>query len=505
MAESISPDESIDESIRQALENTPDEYEFRGILGGGWFGIVYLVYSRKHRRFFALKMLNKKFRDDIDGEESFRKEANIWIGLGKHPYFAHVYWVDEIAGRLCIVMECLPKNEAGSISLDDYLKDTPLDIAQILRWAIQFCYAMAYAYSKEITCHRDIKPTNILIGPNGDVQITDFGLGDSSGAAKPEIAPKITTEDLTKPQIEPKTNGLQSWGYQTHMPPEWWSDDSVCNQRLDIYSFGITLFQMINKGDPPFVGDSREEYDALHRYGQIPQIASPLFPIIERCLEKSPNERYQTFDELRSDLEDLLQPRPGEVIAAPILREMEFWEWNNKGRSRIHLKHFDDALLDFDKALEGCLEACPVLTEAWGGKGICYHVLASVAANEGHTEAAHQYRKQACLAFDNATLFDFNNLQAWFNWGNLYSTFREDVQALECYDWAIQINPLYAAVWINKADCEFALSESDPGRQEDAKKSYKRFKELADPAQYQSQIDHANEMLQKLTKKAVNL
>jgi eukaryotic-like serine/threonine-protein kinase len=121
---------------QQALEDTPDEYRLRGILGRGEFGVVYRVYSRNTSVFFALKMLKEKYTENNDVKEWFRREANIWIELGKHPCFVHVYWVDEIAGRLCIVMESLPKNEAGLISLDDYLKNTSPDIDQIFRWAI---------------------------------------------------------------------------------------------------------------------------------------------------------------------------------------------------------------------------------------------------------------------------------------------------------------------------------------------------------------------------------
>lgn len=297
-------------------------------------------------------MLQEKYNENSDVQEWFRREANIWIELGKHPHFVHVYWVDEIAGRLCIVMEYLPEDEAGLLSLADHLEKMPPGISQTLRWAIRFCYGMTYAYLKGVRCHRDIKPKNILINNDGNVQITDFGLGNSIGAAKPEIEPKITIEQRAKQKIKPKTSDNVT-GYISHMSPEWWSDRSKCDQRLDIYSFGITLYQMINSGKLPFVGYTVEEYENFHRYGQIPPSASPLFPVIDRCLNKDPDKRYQTFDELRSNLESLLKSTTGEIIASPVLREMEYWEWNNKGRSRIHLKHYDDAILDFEKALEG--------------------------------------------------------------------------------------------------------------------------------------------------------
>jgi len=249
---------------------------------------------------------------------------------------------------------------------------------------------------------------------------------------------------------------------------------------------------MINNGEPPFVGKTVEEYENFHRYGQITRIVSPLFPVIDRCLKKDPSERYQTFDELRSNLETLLKSTTGEIIAPPVLREMEFWEWNNKGRSRIHLKHYDDAILDFEKALEDH----STLVEAWGGLGICYHALASVASYSGDKETVLRYRNKANLAYENATVFDYSHSQAWYNWGNLHLSSREYILALGCYDWAIQLDPRCAPAWINKAD-----AESDLGREQEAIKSYKRYLELADSTQYPAEVNLARRKLQELIKK----
>jgi tetratricopeptide (TPR) repeat protein len=279
-------------------------------------------------------------------------------------------------------------------------------------------------------------------------------------------------------------------GYVSHMPPEWWSDHSVCDQKLDIYSFGITLYQMINKGKLPFVGETVQEYEEFHRFGQIPRSASPLFPVIDRCLKKDPSERYHTFVELRQSLEKLLVSLTGKAMAAPVLREMEYWEWNNKGRSRIHLQHYDDAIRDFKKALENHY----TLVEAWGGLGICYHALASVELHSGNRETALRYRALANFAYENATLFDYSDSKIWHNWGNLHLSGRLYMPALECYEWALQLDPGCAPAWINKAD-----AESDLGREQEAIRSYQYCLELADPAQYEAEINFARKKLQELT------
>jgi serine/threonine protein kinase len=474
-------------------------------LGEGYFGVVYLTYSQLHKRLFALKMLKEEHGGDDKTKELFRKEANIWTELGRHPNFVHVYWVDEIDGRFCIVMEYLPKNEGDLLSLDEYLNKDPPDIAQTLRWAIQCCYALAFAYSKGVYCHRDIRPKNILISSHGDAKIADFGLGSSVGATKPEIESEMTVEQIRRPRSQ-RELGYAVIAYTSHMPPEWWADPSVCNQRLDIYSFGFTLYRMVNNGKLPFA--TVEEWVGFHEDGKLPCIESPLSPIIARCVKGNPNERYQSFGELRSDLESLLKSRTGEVIPAPTLKEIDSWEWNNRGWSRIRLNHCADALLDFDQAIEGKPHPVyplypmfgesiyPIFAKAWCGKGVCYSTLASVAVNSGNKERARKCRDEAHVAYDNATLFDYDYLQAWFNWGNLYLYFKEYVPAIGCYEEAIRIDPAYSLAWFQKAEAEF-----DDG-QKKAQKSYERFLELADPANEQFQIDRAQEKLNELLKKS---
>lgn len=477
-----------------------DKHKICGLLGEGYFSVVYLTYSQRHKRLFALKMLKEEHSGDDNKKEWFRKEANIWTELGRHPYFIHVFWVDKIDGKFCIVMECLPKNESGLLSLDDYLEKSPPDIAQTLRWAIQFCYGMKFAYSQGVICHRDIRPKNILISPDGDVKITDFGLGSSLGATKPEIESRMNVEEIRRQQSKPET-GNTVIAYTSHMPPEWWSDACVCNQRLDIYSFGLTLYRMVNNGKLPFT--TVEEWVAFHKDSKLPHIESPLFPIITRCVKRDPNERYQSFDELRSDLESLLKSTTEEVIPVSTLEEIDSWEWNNRGWSRIRLNHHDDALRDFSKALESKpflfmvsdKPTYPIFAKAWCGKGLCYMELASATAYSGDKKIARQYFNEANLAFDNATIFDFNYCQAWYNWGYLLLHFKKYEPAIECFDWAIQIDTTYSLAWFNKADAEFDL-----GRIHEAIKSFNTYIELADPVTEQFQINLAHKKLRELHK-----
>lgn len=160
------------------------EYEVYDVLGEGGFGIVYLVYSQRTKEVYALKTFRDEYLEDVTTRERFKKEAQVWIDLERHPYLVRASFVEEISGRLFIAMEHIATDETGLNTLEGYLRRSPPDLAQSLRWAIQFCYGMEYAYSKGIKAHRDIKPANIMIGQDKAVKISDFGLAGVIGTSK---------------------------------------------------------------------------------------------------------------------------------------------------------------------------------------------------------------------------------------------------------------------------------------------------------------------------------
>ena len=99
--------------------------------------VVYLTYSHITKDVYALKTFQDEFLENLEIRERFRKEINVWVELGHHPYLVHANFVDEVAGRLYIAMEYIAPNEEGLNSLDGYLQRHPPDLAQSLRWAIQ--------------------------------------------------------------------------------------------------------------------------------------------------------------------------------------------------------------------------------------------------------------------------------------------------------------------------------------------------------------------------------
>lgn len=362
-------------------------------------------------------------------------------------------------------MEYIEPNYKNQKSLEDYLCDKPLELAQVLRWSVQFCHGMEYAHLNGIKCHRDIKPPNILISSENNIKITDFGL---SGA-------------LDKNLII---------GTPTHMPPEQFINSESCDERSDVYSFGIVLYQMVTDGKLPFYpkisGNIWLDLSEMHRTSPVPEIRSLLRDIIYKCLEKDPDKRYQSFGELRKDLEKLLGSYNGEVVEVPKRGAYESWEFNNKGNSLNNLGRYGEALPLLNKAIGINSE----YADAWNNKGF------ALAGLGNYPEAIRCFKK--------AIKLNSRNANAWYNLGVAYAecgadNSRDDifVKAIPCFEKAIEIDQDYCKAWFNKA-----LAKETMHKCQDAIEDYRHFLECA-PAEYDREICHANERLRILSQDAI--
>ncbi|MBI4548715.1 MAG: tetratricopeptide repeat protein, partial [Ignavibacteriae bacterium] len=515
------------------------KYEVRGVLGKGGFGVVYLVYSHETDSVYALKTFRDEYLEDAQIRERFKKEANVWIDLERHPYLVRAYFVDQFAGRLYIVMEHIVPDEQGLNSLETYLRVRPPDFGQSVRWAIQFCLGMEYAYSRGLRCHRDIKPSNIMVSHDKTIKISDFGLAGVLDSAN--VLPEIKL-NFQKDRVGLSFQTLDGVvGTPTHMSPVQFINAAYCDERSDIYSFGIVLYQMRTGGKVPFIttlprDNSDEEalrfwnsMRRLHTEAPVPRINSRLKSVICHCLEKKPSNRYQSFNQLRLDLEPLLMRETGEIIKLPEIKELEAWEWVNKGGSLHGLGRFEEAIRCYDRAIE----VDPGSSKAWFNKGLSLHDL------RRYNEAIHCYEKaieinsqlapawcnkglslhslgryvEAIHCYDNALNIDSQDATAWNNKGNSLESLHVYEEAIAAYDNALEIDPRYAVAWYNKgislsnlgrckesilcydkaleidslnADAWYnkALSEEKLGLIQNAARSYKQIIEM-DPSGYE--------------------
>ncbi|MEI8348872.1 MAG: serine/threonine-protein kinase [Candidatus Omnitrophota bacterium] len=359
-----------------------EKYEVYELLGIGGMGIVYLVYAHDCKDISALKTFKDEYLFSPDIREDFKKEALIWVNLGRHPYIVSAKWVWEHGGRLYVAMEYIPKRDNGCVSLHEHIVNShgSLPLQQVLKWAIQFCYGMEHAYCHGIRSHRDIKPRNLLITPYGELKVSDFGLAVSLAGGEYK-----------------KRQWVGTPGY---LSPEQAQDATQTDIRSDIYSFGLVLWQMvIGNENPPFFGarweGDTDRFIADIRLGQLqkslPKVESPLWPIIYRCVQPEPGNRYQNIEVLRKDLQALLRSETGEEIKMPTPEEIDARDLSEKGVSLAVLGQYDEAVAYHEKAI--LLE--PSLSAAWHNKGAAHaragkysEAMASLekalSLNEGH-------------------------------------------------------------------------------------------------------------------------
>ena len=466
------------------------EFEVQGVLGRGGFGVVYLVHlptavrisalqtfrdedlpSRgrpsDHHVTYALKTLHDPYLAVPEVRQRFRHEAQMLVDLERHPYVLQADFVDEIEGRLYIATEYVAPNSMGLNSLEGYLQRQPPDLAQSLRWAIQVCYGMEYARSKGLRCHRDLKPANILITRDGRVKIADFGLAGVLEAVRLAEGIQVHIED-GRIGLSAQTAEGAGFGTPTHMPPEQFTNAASCDERSDVYAFGVVLYQMASRGRLPFlaapprdgsVAEKRRfwaEMYRLHSTAPVRRLDTPLFPVIERCLAKEPDQRYQGFSELGETLDLVLRRETGEIVQAPVAAQLTAGEWHIKGYSLAALDRHREAIECYDRSL--ALE--PNHAQTWTNRGFCLSALGQ--------------REEAIECYNRA--LDLNPLfaDAWNNKGAALANLEQREEAIVCFDRALSLNPQYADAWSNKA-----TSLLDLGRRQEAISCIDRALELA--------------------------
>ncbi len=327
------------------------QYKIERILGGeGESGRGTVFICSEDHNIHALKTLQNQFLSSEEMVNAFKREALAWVHLEKHPYIVRANYVINIDDRPFIVLDYVAPDRKGRNTLTHFLEE-PLSMKRALKWSIQICYAMEYGESRGISPHRDIKPDNIMITQEENVKITDYGLavffdeGDIVGdwkdmAETGEIG--LTFLRISKGEV---VGGTVPW-----MASEQF--EGKADIRSDIYSFGIVLYQMANNGELPYILSSIEDFYFAHKKQPLPKLDSKLYPIIEKCCQKNPDDRYQNFKELRLEMEELYINDVGEMPPIPPKEKMfQAWEHNNKGVSYTELGFIDYAKEEFKKVL----------------------------------------------------------------------------------------------------------------------------------------------------------
>ncbi len=281
-------------------------------LGEGGMGVVYKAEDIRLRRFVALKLLPEEIAEDPRARIRFEREARSASALN-HPNICTIYEVEETNGRPVIVMELLEGE-----SLKQRIRRGPLSMDEMADLGIQIAEGLEAAHTRGIV-HRDIKPGNIFVGPRGHVKILDFGLAKRAGApgdpARVEaLGRTVTMDDLS-------TAG-DAAGTVSYMSPEQIRGQPL-DGRTDLFSFGAMLYE-IATGKLPFRGEtSGVVFDSILNRAPVPvarmnpELPPELARIVDKCLEKDRELRYQHAAEIRSDLQRLKRDTTsGRAVAA---------------------------------------------------------------------------------------------------------------------------------------------------------------------------------------------
>ena len=283
-----------------------------------------------------------------------------------------------------------------------------------------------------VRCHRDIKPDNILITSDHILKITDFGIAGILGAAVEEPGVGLVVERTD--WFVAVDDGRRWLRYPTHMPPEQFVDPAMCDERSDIYSFGIVLYQMRTGGKCPFPPTSAEgrfkggsgkclESDARFTHGR--SRANTEFAPLPRNRALPSEGTTQPISELpRITFRTRAHAQAADrrIIAAPELKDHEAWEWNNKAASLKQLGRYEEAILCCEKALD----IDPECANFWYNKGLTLHEL-------GRPE-------KALACYSTAVEIDPQFAAAWYFKGKALGSLGHYEEAVACFSKALEID-----------------------------------------------------------------
>ena len=266
-----------------------DRYKILNKIGSGGSADVYLALDLKLDRKVAIKILSKIYSSERNFVTRFKKEAQILAHLN-NPNIVLIYDWGQFEDSYFICMEYVEGQ-----SLEEIIDRQGIISPELTaKYSIQICNALEVAHKNNLI-HRDIKPQNIIITPDGTVKLTDFG--------------------IAKSLIEDNTKTLNILGTAYYISPEQ-AQGKTLSYATDIYSLGIVMYEMLT-ADLPFRGDNSIEISLKHINEKplspsklVGNIPLEIEKIIMHCLEKNPQDRYENISVLKSDLQNFLDKKP---------------------------------------------------------------------------------------------------------------------------------------------------------------------------------------------------
>ena len=269
------------------IGDTIGDYRIVELLGSGGMGSVYRVRNLITDREEAMKALLPSLYSTPELAERFSREIRIQASL-EHPNIASLRTAIRFDNQLLMIMEFVE-----GITLDQRLRQSPIQVLQAIQWIRETLSALSYAHGRSVI-HRDIKPANIMLTKTGAVKLTDFG-----------VASMTETSNLTR-------TGTAMGSLHYMSPEQIKAKHADC--RSDIYSLGITFYQMLS-GRRPFEGNSDYEIMKAHLQFEPPSLLAlnpslppSLIAVVFRAMAKNPEDRFQTASEFQAALDAAALP-----------------------------------------------------------------------------------------------------------------------------------------------------------------------------------------------------
>jgi serine/threonine protein kinase/regulator of sirC expression with transglutaminase-like and TPR domain len=476
----------------------------------GAMGVVYIAMDRSIEQLVAIKSFQTKYLWNDRAVRYFSDEARVWIRLGSHPHIVRALALREFAGRPHVIAEyvdgCALRAMVGS-----------LDPQQTLDLAIPICWALSYAHERGAILHRDIKPDNVLVTRHGVPKVTDFGLARGmpaylwSQGREAALAPLRGTDEEI------------AGGTPRYMAPELFRGTFTAGPWIDIYAFGVMLYELLT-GQPPLdVGPGASWAQAHARpldpdpRRLKPELHKGFSHVVGRCLEREPLKRYGSFAELERDLQHLRrhlvgarlqqsdqhtdsaaqasqlhaegvaqlslgQPREalGLFRRANRLQPSEPAYWLDTAQAALALWQADEALSASEEALKQAPDpnTAARLERVRGAALDHLRRTGEALAALGRSLKLNKFDAQTYLVrgemlerlgrpdealsdFEAATRYDRLSTQAWRSLGDALRARGDNRRALSAYDTALRLDPRDLSAWRGRGTCLLGLKRYD--------------------------------------------
>ena len=287
--ERIQPTASSPQGGNSWSPNMVAGYHINGKLGEGSVGTVFSAFRLSDKKKIALKIIDPAYISKANGAKRFFRAINICKDI-KHPNVIRIFDAGDSEGVYYIAMEYIAGKEVGTI-INQY---GHVSVPTTLQIGIQITAALQYAYERSII-HRDIKPRNIMVNRRGIAKLVDFGLA----------------KRLYRPVQSVITVPGEAMGTLAYMPPEQIDDAVNADHRSDIYSLGATMYHMLSGRHPFGEGTFAEFVTAIMEKSPVrvdelsKSVPKELADIIEKSMQKDPEDRYQSPAYFYNDLRTL--------------------------------------------------------------------------------------------------------------------------------------------------------------------------------------------------------